>query len=75
MTNSTTYMAILEEGEVRGEAQGRLIEARKMIFLIGSKRLGEPGSKTIDRLNAIMSVEEIESLARRLDEVENWNEL
>ncbi len=75
MTNSTTYMAILEEGEARGEAQGRLKEARNMIFLIGGKRLGKPGNKTINRLNAIMSIEEIESLAGRLEEVENWDEL
>jgi predicted transposase YdaD len=75
MTNSTTYMAILEEGEARGEAHGRLLEGRNLILRQGRKRFGEPSDEIVAQLNAINSVETIEALAERLLDVENWQDL
>jgi len=71
ITNSTTYMAILEEGE----AQGRLLEGRNLILRQGRKRFGEPSEANMAQLNAINSVETIEALAERLLDVENWQNL
>jgi predicted transposase YdaD len=79
MTNSTTYMAILEEGEARGEARGeahgRILEGRNLILRLGRKRFGEPSEEIVAQLEAIASVEALETLAERLLEAESWQEL
>ena len=74
MTNSTTYMAILEEGEARGEAHGRILEGRNLILRLGRKRFGKPSEEIVAQLEGINSVEELESLAERLLEVESWQD-
>ena len=75
MTNSTTYMAILEEGEARGEADGRILGLRHLILRQGRKRFEEPSEEVAAQLEAINSVEELETLADRLVEVESWQDL
>ena len=71
MHESDTYMAILEEGEERGE----LKEARKIILRQGTKRFGTPDTQTQAAIEAIMSLERLEQIADRILEVESWNEL
>ena len=67
MKESDTYMAIIEEGEAKGE--------RNLILLQGRKRFGEPDAATLAALEAIASTERLEQLGERLLEVESWAEL
>jgi predicted transposase YdaD len=67
MKESSTYQYILDEGRVE--------EARRMLFILGGKRFGNPDTKTQAALNAITSSQQLEQLAARLLEVESWQEL
>ena len=71
MKESTTYQAILEEGEAIGEAR----EARKLLLRQGEKRFGEPSAQTQAAIEAVSSLEQLEIMAVRLLEAENWAEL
>jgi predicted transposase YdaD len=71
MEESTTYQEILE----KGEARGRITEARALLLKFGGKRFGVPDASTQAALEAITSIEELERLADRLLEVESWQEL
>lgn len=75
MHESDTYMAILEEGEARGEAKFRTDEARRILLRQGTKRFGEPNAQTRAALETITALEPLEQLADRILEVESWQEL
>jgi predicted transposase YdaD len=68
---STTYQSILKEGEATGEAKGE----RQVLFLIGSKRFGEPDAATRAAIETITSPQRLEELAGRLLEVSSWADL
>jgi hypothetical protein len=62
-------------GEARGEARGRLTEARALLVRIGTARFGAPDLTITTRIEAIHSLEDLERMADRLLQVENWQEL
>jgi predicted transposase YdaD len=67
MRESTTYMAIIEEG--------RMEEARTIVLRQGTKRFGPPSTAVRTSIEAITGIERLETLADRLLDVENWEEL
>lgn len=67
MKESSTYQSILAEGRAEGE--------RQLLILVGSKRFGEPDSRTRQMLGGITSAQRLEELAGRLLEVKSWQEL
>jgi predicted transposase YdaD len=71
MEESVTYMAIIE----KGEARGRLQEARRLILLHGQKRFGPPDDATRAALDAITDIERLEQLHLRVHDVNGWQEL
>lgn len=75
MRESTTCQAILEEGRVEGTRKGRIEEARRLLLLLGSQRLGNPSAGTLAALDRVTQPEQIESLAVRLLDVESWDDL
>jgi predicted transposase YdaD len=91
MKESSTYQAILEEGEAKGEARGRVegeakgrvegeakgrVEGERIVLLrLGAKRFGEPDAVTLACILAITSFGRLEQLTDRLLEVESWSEL
>ncbi len=83
MEESATYQFIVEkgrqkglqEGRQEGEEVGRVEEARRMLLRFGTARLGEPNEATRTRIDALAVRDEIEALADRLLQVENWSEL
>ena len=77
MRESTTYQRILTEGRQEGENLGRLHEARRIIYLQGSQRFGEPGSATAAALEAIEDVGRLELLVKRILEpdLRDWDDL
>jgi hypothetical protein len=64
---STTYQAIVEEGQVK--------EALRLLFRLGRKRLGEPTDPQRTALESITDLDRLEELHDRLAEVESWQEL
>jgi hypothetical protein len=66
MKESTTYQAILDEGEAIGIAKGKAEEARKMLLLQGREQFGEPSAKIVALLDALTDLRQLEALVIRL---------
>ena len=76
MEESVTYQAIMEEGVVKGRLEGRLEEARHILFRLGEQRFGAPaGASVRSRIESINSLEVLEGLSDRMLQVRNWEEL
>lgn len=67
MRESSGYQMIL--------AEGRLEEARKLLLILGESKFGSPDHLTAAALNAINDIEQLELLAKRLIEINSWQEL
>jgi hypothetical protein len=72
MKESTTYQAIVAEGEGVGARK----ELRKILLSLGEDRFGTPAPswavKSLDRIN---SLEDLEVLARRVLHAKSWTDL
>ena len=75
MEESTTYQYILEKGEAKGRAEGRAIEARRVVRLLGEQRFGTPPAATDAALDAIADPERLERIAARLLQATGWDDL
>lgn len=91
MKESSTYQAILQEGEalgegrgriegeavgrVEGEAVGRMEGERTLLLRLGTRRFGEPNEITLNAVRAIATLEALDQLSDKLLEVESWAEL
>ncbi len=75
MKESTTYQAILEEGEEKGKREGALIEARKLVRLQGEDLFGVPNARSAAVIEDITDVTQLEQLSLRLPRCNSWEEL
>lgn len=71
MRESSTYQAILAEGE----AQGRADEARRILLRLGRKRFGPPDARDRAALQRVRDLERLERLTDRVLDVASWGEL
>ncbi|WP_143393363.1 hypothetical protein [Fimbriiglobus ruber] len=71
MEESSTYQAIL----ARGEARGRLAEARATLERLGGKRFGPPPATVLAALEAIADLPRLEELTDRILDAHSWNDL
>lgn len=67
MKESVTYQAIVHEG--------RLSEARQVLFRLGKRRFGDADEATTTALNAIDDVRKLDKLIDRILDVNSWREL
>jgi hypothetical protein len=67
MRESSTYMGIIEDGQIE--------EAKKIILRQGRKRFGPPSEGVVATVNALQNLERLESLSDRLLDVDTWEEL
>jgi predicted transposase YdaD len=83
MRESSTYMAILEEGRAegiaqgitQGIAQGVIAEAKRVLRLLGDAALGPPDAQTVAAVERIDDVARLEELLQRLHAATSWAEL
>jgi hypothetical protein len=71
MKESSTYQAILAEGEARGKVK----EAKRMLRLLGEGVFGPPDAATATALDGINDVTRLEELCQRMHTVQSWQEL
>src|SRR5208283_3067164 len=73
MRESTTYQAILTEGR----NEGRVGEAQRMLLMLGETRFGEPDEATRGAVEAILDVERLERMTKRVldTNIQDWNGL
>jgi len=71
MHESSTYQAILEEGEAIGEVRN----ARRTILSLGSQRFGPPDAGTVATIESIDTIEPLDRLVQRLLAATSWHDL
>ena len=83
MKESLTYQAIIAEGEAKGEAKdeakgeakGKAYEARRILILIGTHRMGPPSDLLREQIEHIDSLELLERLAEQALDSKTWDDL
>ncbi len=79
MKESVTYQAIVEEGEIKGRAEGRvegMVRARQDDLLrLGRRRFGAPNPDTETVLRAVADPERLARFLDALLDVSSWDEL
>lgn len=75
MRESVTYQASLVEGYEEGWEEGRMIEARRVLFILGCRRYGPLPGDTLAALDRLTRIEQLEQLVMRLLDAESWAEL
>ena len=87
MKESSTYQAILQEGLQKGQQEGRqeglrmglaegaVVEARKLLRLLGERHFGPADFQTITALEGINDLARLEDLCTRLPAIGSWQEL
>ena len=60
-----------------GRAEGCLGEGRRLVFLQGTRRFGQPDAATLAEIDAIHSVDHVEAVALRIvdPDVRTWDDL
>jgi hypothetical protein len=71
MHESDTYLAILEEGEEKGQEK----HARKAVMLVGQEKCGIPPEDVRNRLENIKDLERLDRMLRRALKAGSWNEI
>jgi predicted transposase YdaD len=71
MEESSTYQLIVS----RGEAKGKLEEARKLLLRQGRKKFGEPDSTTLSAVESVTDLGRLEALSDHLLDVDSWQAL
>ncbi len=67
MQESDTYLAILDEGELK--------HARKAVLRLGQKKFGPGGDDVVTAVNGIEDLERLERLLERILDESSWQEL
>ncbi len=75
MKESVTYQAILEEGEAKGKAEGKLEEAKRFLRLQGESNFGPPSPAAVKALERLADLQRLEELGVRLLKAGSWEEL
>lgn len=71
MKESSTYQAILSEGE----AEGRLKEARSLLLRVGTRRFGHPPPHIAIEIESIADLGKLELLHERIVDAASWESL
>jgi hypothetical protein len=71
MEESTTYQAIIRKGVALGEVKG----AQHVLLSLGEEPFGPPDAAVLAAVQAITDVERPAALAKRIREVQSWQEL
>jgi predicted transposase YdaD len=75
MRESTTYQAILEEGEEKGVVAGKVAGKRDDLLKLATKLFGEPAADMVARINSISDLDRLDALLLRMLDVDGWDEL
>ncbi len=79
MKESSTFQAILEEGRAEGRAEGQtegaVIEARKLLRLLGEEAFGPPDAAVAAAIEQLAELAQLEALLKRVRTAGSWQEL
>jgi predicted transposase YdaD len=72
---SSVYQGILAKGEARGEAKGRVEDARAILIRHGTKKFGPPNEQARAQIAALSDLDRLHDLVDRVLDVASWDEL
>jgi len=75
MEDSTTYQEIFAKGFSIGLKLGILLGMRAALLHLGKNKYGKPTSQQLAKIEAITSIEVIETLLVRVLNTTDWDEL
>ncbi len=75
MKESATYQAAVQEGVALGREEGGLVEIQRILFRLGTKRLGEPSPGIRERIARLKDLAVLEDLVERQLTAASWDEL
>ncbi len=79
MRESSTYQAILAEGRAEGVAEGRtegqVLEARRVLRLLGDPAFGAPDAETAARIEQTEDLARLEEWLGRVRTAGSWQEV
>jgi hypothetical protein len=75
VTESAFLNDFIALGEARGEARGRIEEARTLVLLFGAKRFGPAAAGIESALLAITDRERLERIGERIMDAADWDDL
>ena len=79
MKESSTYQAILQEGidegQAKGQVQGALIEARRLLRLLGEDVYGRSDARITAAIERLDDLTRLEDLVKRVQNAGSWREL
>ena len=75
MKESSTYQAILQEGRVEGRVEGQILEARKLLRVLGEDAFGSPDDRIAARIERLDDLKRLEYLLKRVRSAGSWREL
>jgi len=75
MKDSVTYRAIVEEGEIKGRAEGRVEARQDDVLLLGRRRFGEASAETESALRGIADADRLARMIAALLDASSWEEL
>ncbi len=83
MKESSTYQAILEEGRQEGRVEGRmegrnegaLVEAKKVLRLLGEEAFGPPDARITALIERLNDLTRLEDFLKRMRTAGSWQEL
>jgi hypothetical protein len=77
MKESNMYQRILREGRQEGLTAGELREARRLFIRLGTKRFGAPSPAIVTALEAMLDVNQLETLSDRIleSDLSGWDDL
>jgi predicted transposase YdaD len=75
MKESSTYQAILEEGRAKGQIQGALAEAKRLLRQLGEEAFGPPDAQTTAFIEQLDDLPRLEAFLRQTRTARNWREV
>jgi predicted transposase YdaD len=69
------YQALIETSEHRGEAKGRVEEARAMLFRLGTRKFGAPTESQKEFILALVELDKLENTTDRILTAKSWEEV
>ena len=70
--NAETYEA---KGVAQGKIEGKIEEARRILFLIGRDRWGEPDPVVVEAIESLDDLGQVEALVKQTYRASSWEEL
>jgi len=72
---SSTYQAVFRKGELKGKAEGRVVETRAILPRQGTKKFGKPKQRIPGQVATEQDLNRLGELLDRILDAKSWDDL